>query len=98
MTVPALKARNDPQTPSNAVLITTEQCERMSDRESANLLFHPGFSTAEHTSNVSGRGVEMDVVKNNLEKIGGTVDVSSLPGLGTTVRMKIPLTLAIIPR
>ena len=98
MTVPALKARNDPQTPSNAVLITTEQCERMSDRESANLLFHPGFSTAEHTSNVSGRGVEMDVVKNNLEKIGGTVDVSSVPGLGTTVRMKIPLTLAIIPR
>jgi two-component system, chemotaxis family, sensor kinase CheA len=87
--------------PANAVergLITTEQCERMSDRESANLLFHPGLSAAEPTSNVSGRGVGMDVVKNNIEKIGGTVDVSSVPGLGTTARMKIPLTLAIIPR
>jgi len=78
--------------------ISTEQCERMSDRESANRLFHPGLSTAEHISNVSGRGVGMDVIKTNIEKIGGTVDVSSVPGLGTTVRIKIPLTLAIIPR
>ena len=70
----------------------------MSDRESGNLLFHPGLSTAEHISNVSGRGVGMDVVKNNIEKIGGTVDVSSVPGLRTTVRMKIPLAMAIIPR
>jgi two-component system chemotaxis sensor kinase CheA len=79
-------------------LISTEQGERMSDRESANLLFHPGLSTAEHICNVSGRGVGMEVVKTNIEKIGGTVDVSSVPGLGTTVRTKIPLTLAIIPR
>jgi len=78
-------------------LITAEQAERMSDRESVNLIFHPGLSTAEQISNVSGRGVGMDVVRTNIEKIGGTVDVSSAPGLGTTVRMKIPLTLAIIP-
>jgi len=79
-------------------LIITEQCERMSDRDSVNLIFRPGRSTAEHISNVSGRGVGMDVIKTNIEKIGGTLDVSSVPGLGTTVRMKIPLTLAIIPR
>ena len=78
-------------------LITAEQAERMSDRESMNLIFHPGLSTAEQISNVSGRGVGMDVVRTNIEKIGGTVDVSSAPGRGTTVRMKIPLTLAIIP-
>jgi two-component system chemotaxis sensor kinase CheA len=77
-------------------LITQEQAERMSDREAVNLIFHPGLSTAEQISNVSGRGVGMDVVKTNIEKIGGTVDVSSVPGAGTTVRMKIPLTLAII--
>src|SRR5205814_9849286 len=57
----------------------------------------PGMSTAEKVTNVSGRGVGMDVVKTNIEKIGGTVDVQSQPGVGTTVRMKIPLTLAIIP-
>jgi len=78
-------------------LITAEQAERMSDRESVNLIFHPGLSTAEQVSNVSGRGVGMDVVRTNIEKIGGTVDVTSVRGSGTTVRMKIPLTLAIIP-
>ena len=78
-------------------LITAEQAERMSDRESVNLIFHPGLSTAEQVSNVSGRGVGMDVVRTNIEKIGGTVDVASVRGSGTTVRMKIPLTLAIIP-
>jgi two-component system chemotaxis sensor kinase CheA len=69
----------------------------MSDREAVNLIFHPGLSTAEQVSNVSGRGVGMDVVKTNIEKIGGSVDVSSVAGAGTTVRMRIPLTLAIIP-
>jgi hypothetical protein len=69
----------------------------MSEREVTNLIFLPGFSTAEKVTNVSGRGVGMDVVKTNIEKIGGTVDVQSKPGAGTTVRMKIPLTLAIIP-
>ena len=58
------------------------------------MIFLPGFSTAEKVTNVSGRGVGMDVVKTNIEKIGGTVDVDSRPGQGTTVKMKIPLTLA----
>jgi two-component system, chemotaxis family, sensor kinase CheA len=78
-------------------LITAEQAARMGEREVVNLIFLPGFSTAEKVTNVSGRGVGMDVVKTNIEKIGGTVDVQSQIGVGTTVRMKIPLTLAIIP-
>jgi two-component system chemotaxis sensor kinase CheA len=78
-------------------LITPEQAARMGEREGVNLIFLPGFSTEEKVTNVSGRGVGMDVVKTNIEKIGGTVDVQSKPGTGTTVRMKIPLTLAIIP-
>jgi len=78
-------------------LITPEQAAKMSEREATNLIFLPGFSTAEKVTNVSGRGVGMDVVKTNIDKIGGTVDVQSKPGAGTTVRMKIPLTLAIIP-
>src|SRR5579872_3347679 len=78
-------------------LITGEQAARMSEREIFNLIFLPGFSTAEKVTNVSGRGVGMDVVKTNVEKIGGTVDLQSALGRGTTVRVKIPLTLAIIP-
>ncbi len=73
------------------------QAAGMPDRDVFNLIFLPGFSTAEKVSNVSGRGVGMDVVKTNVEKIGGTVDISSTPGRGTSVRVKIPLTLAIIP-
>ncbi len=78
-------------------MITADQAARMTEREIANLIWLPGFSTAEKVTNVSGRGVGMDVVKTNIEKIGGTVDVQSKPGQGSTVRMKIPLTLAIIP-
>jgi len=78
-------------------LITGEQGSRMAEPEIFNLIFQPGFSTAEKVTNVSGRGVGMDVVKTNVEKIGGTVDVQSAWGLGTTVRVRIPLTLAIIP-
>jgi two-component system, chemotaxis family, sensor kinase CheA len=78
-------------------VITAEQAARMTEREIFNLIFLPGFSTAEKVTNVSGRGVGMDVVKTNVEKIGGTVDVQSTLGKGTTVRVKIPLTLAIIP-
>ncbi|HEY2822206.1 MAG TPA: chemotaxis protein CheA [Candidatus Acidoferrum sp.] len=78
-------------------LITPEQAARMSEREGVNLIFLPGFSTAEKVTNVSGRGVGMDVVRTNIERIGGTVDMQSKAGAGTTVRMKIPLTLAIIP-
>ncbi len=74
-----------------------EQTSRMSDREIFNLIFLPGFSTAEKVTNVSGRGVGMDVVKTNIEKIGGSVDLQSEAGKGTTLKIKIPLTLAIIP-
>jgi len=78
-------------------LIGTDQAARLSDREAANLIFLPGLSTAEKVTNVSGRGVGMDVVKTNIERIGGTVDVQSIAGKGTTVKVKIPLTLAIVP-
>jgi two-component system, chemotaxis family, sensor kinase CheA len=78
-------------------LITAEQAPRTSEREIFNLIFRPGFSTAEKVTNVSGRGVGMDVVKTNVERIGGSVDVQSVAGQGTTVKVKIPLTLAIIP-
>jgi two-component system chemotaxis sensor kinase CheA len=78
-------------------LITPEHAARMGDREATNLVFLPGFSTADRVTNVSGRGVGMDVVKTNIEKIGGTVDLQSTPGAGTTLRIRIPLTLAIIP-
>ena len=77
--------------------VSAEAATRMSDRELMQMIFQPGFSTAEKVTNVSGRGVGMDVVKTNIEKIGGTVDVSSRPGHGTTLKIKIPLTLAIIP-
>jgi two-component system chemotaxis sensor kinase CheA len=78
-------------------VITVDQVERMNPREVANLIFMPGFSTAEKVTSVSGRGVGMDVVRSNIEKIGGTVDVQSELGKGTTLRIKIPLTLAIVP-
>jgi len=78
-------------------LLRPEQAEKLSEREALNLIFLPGFSTAKSITNVSGRGVGMDVVKSNIEKIGGIVDISSRPGEGSTVKLKIPLTLAIIP-
>jgi two-component system, chemotaxis family, sensor kinase CheA len=78
-------------------LVSVEQVARMSERELLNLIFLPGFSTAREVTNISGRGVGMDVVKTNIEKIGGTVDLQSLEGKGTTLKIKIPLTPAIIP-
>ena len=78
-------------------LVTEDQVETMSEREITNLILLPGFSTAPKVTNVSGRGVGMDVVKTNVEKIGGVLDVQSFPGRGTTLRIKIPLTLAIVP-
>jgi len=78
-------------------LVSAEQAAKMTEREVLNLLFLPGFSTAEKITNVSGRGVGLDVVKTNIEKIGGTVDLQSKLGEGTTLRIRIPLTLAIIP-
>jgi two-component system chemotaxis sensor kinase CheA len=78
-------------------LVAVDQAARMSDREAAQMILLPGFSTAEQVTSVSGRGVGMDVVKTNIERIGGTLDLQSQPGRGTTVKIKIPLTLAIIP-
>lgn len=77
--------------------LRSEQAEKLSDREALNLIFEPGFSTAQTVTKVSGRGVGLDVVKSNIEKIGGVVDICNRPGEGATVKLKIPLTLAIIP-
>ncbi len=78
-------------------MLTRAAADALGDREALHLIFAPGFSTAASVTNVSGRGVGMDVVKTNIEKIGGVIDVVSTVGQGTTVRIKIPLTLAIIP-
>jgi two-component system chemotaxis sensor kinase CheA len=78
-------------------LITEDQAKLMSMREKVNLIFLPGFSTAEKVTDVSGRGVGMDVVKTNLDHLGGIIDIDSEMGKGTTIRIKLPLTLAIIP-
>ena len=78
-------------------LITPERAALLCERELLQLIFLPGFSTAEAVTNVSGRGVGMDVVRTNVEKIGGKVEIESRPGKGTTLRLRIPLTLAIIP-
>ena len=78
-------------------LITAQRAARQSERELLQLIFVPGFSTAAAVTNVSGRGVGMDVVRTNVEKIGGKVEIDSRAGKGTTLRMRIPLTLAIIP-
>lgn len=78
-------------------IISSSQAASMSDKEARELIMMPGFSTAEKITNVSGRGVGMDVVKTNVEKIGGTIEIDSEMGRGTVFRIKIPLTLAIIP-
>jgi two-component system chemotaxis sensor kinase CheA len=78
-------------------VITREQYQAMSPQEQLNLIFHPGLSTADQISDVSGRGVGMDVVKTNIERFGGHISLESTPGKGTSLRMQLPLTLAIIP-
>jgi two-component system chemotaxis sensor kinase CheA len=78
-------------------IVTRERAAAMTDRDWARLIFLPGFSTAQSVTSISGRGVGMDVVKTNIERIGGSVDVQSQPTIGTTIFMKIPLTLAIVP-
>ena len=78
-------------------LIPQQRAEQMNEREILQLIFLPGFSTAEAVTSVSGRGVGMDVVRTNVEKIGGKVDVESHAGKGSILRLRIPLTLAIIP-
>jgi two-component system chemotaxis sensor kinase CheA len=78
-------------------LVSRDQVARMTDREIQELIFLPGFSTAAAVTNVSGRGVGMDVVKTNIERIGGTVEINSTLDRGTACRLTIPLTLAIVP-
>jgi two-component system chemotaxis sensor kinase CheA len=77
-------------------VLTAEAAGRLSDEEAINLIFAPGFSTADQVTAVSGRGVGMDIVRTNIEKIGGTVKVRTAVGEGTTFSIKLPLTLAII--
>ncbi|KPF62536.1 ATPase [Bosea sp. AAP35] len=77
-------------------LATEAEIERMTDAQVNRFIFHPGFSTADNITAISGRGVGMDVVKVNVDAIGGLIDVVSKPGFGTTITIKIPLTLAIV--
>ncbi len=77
-------------------VISEKEADTMSDKEAFTLIFKPGFSTAAKITNVSGRGVGMDVVKTNIEKLNGIIEVDSQVGKGTTIKLKIPLTLAII--
>jgi two-component system chemotaxis sensor kinase CheA len=78
-------------------LVTPEQAKEMTEREALQLIFLPGFSTAAAVTTVSGRGVGMDVVRANVEKVGGSVELESKVGVGTTLRLRVPLTLAIVP-
>ena len=77
-------------------IITEREADAMSEKEAFGLIFKPGFSTAAKVTNVSGRGVGMDVVKTNIEKLNGIIDIESEVGKGTVMKLKIPLTLAII--
>jgi two-component system chemotaxis sensor kinase CheA len=78
-------------------LVSPADAEKMSEAQIHRLIFMPGFSTAGRVSSVSGRGVGMDVVRNNIEQAGGTIEVRSIPGEGASFTIKIPLTLAIVP-
>ncbi len=78
-------------------LMTEQQVEQLSDKEKTELILLPGFSTAEKVTDISGRGVGMDVVMTNIEKLGGLIEINSTPGKGTDIQIKLPLTLAIIP-
>jgi two-component system chemotaxis sensor kinase CheA len=77
-------------------IITAEEAEKLSDREAIELIFRPGFSTAQTVSDVSGRGVGMDIVRSHIEKINGLIDIDTKLGQGTRFQIKLPLTLAII--
>lgn len=77
-------------------LISEREADSMSDKEAFGIIFKPGFSTAKSITNVSGRGVGMDVVKTNIEKLSGIIEIESEKGAGTTEKLKIPLTLAIM--
>ncbi|MEO7040903.1 MAG: chemotaxis protein CheA [Gemmatimonadaceae bacterium] len=77
-------------------IVSREHADTMSDCQALRLIFEPGFSTATEVTHISGRGVGMDVVRSNIERVGGAVDIASAPGAGCTVRIRLPLTLAII--
>ena len=77
-------------------IITHDEAERISDNEALHLIFHPGLSTADEVTEISGRGVGMDIVKSVIEQLKGTISIDSKPGAGTTFLLKVPLTLAII--
>lgn len=78
-------------------LVSQERVKGMKSKEKINLIFLPGFSMSDQITDLSGRGVGMDVVKTNLDRLGGLIEIDSLPGQGTTIHLKLPLTLAIIP-
>lgn len=80
-----------------AGMVRPEQAEQLTEQEKIRYIFEPGFSTADTVSDLSGRGVGLDVVRTNVERIGGSIDIKSIPGRGTTLKLKIPLTLAIVP-
>ncbi len=81
----------------NKGILDRETADRMSDHEAFNLIFKPGFSTKEKITDISGRGVGMDVVKTNITKLNGSLHIDSELGVGTTIEIKVPLTLAILP-
>jgi two-component system chemotaxis sensor kinase CheA len=78
-------------------ILTPEDASELTEREAVRLIFHPGFSMAEQLTGVSGRGVGMDVVRTNIEKLGGTIGIDTEVGVGTTINVQLPLTLAIVP-
>lgn len=92
-----LNAKQLKQRAQQLGLIDAVQANSISELEAINLIFLPGFSTAQQVTNLSGRGMGMDIVKSNIEKINGTIEIHSQQGQGTTFKIKIPLTLAIIP-
>jgi len=85
------------QTAVSKGIVTENKLEEMSNKEKIELIFKPGFSTAKQVTDVSGRGVGMDVVVSNIEKLGGVIELNSTAGKGTDIQIKLPLTLAIIP-
>ena len=78
-------------------LVTADRARQLSNREIMDFIFLPGFSTAEKVNDLSGRGVGMDVVRSNLKRMNGSIQLDSVPGKGTTVKLRLPLTLAILP-
>ncbi|MFK7852879.1 MAG: chemotaxis protein CheW [Granulosicoccus sp.] len=92
-----IKAENIKKKAIENGVVTREQADAMTDQEACKMIFLPGLSTAEAVTNISGRGVGMDVVKTNIEKISGAIDLDTEVGRGTVFKIRVPLTLAIVP-